>query len=160
MGCIRNVCWCGVVRIFDYLHSTHNMVTFTHLFLAATNIFGIFPILKADGIFERCLVISTVFASVAMHLSETKHKLKPNVIIANKADLFLNMDRGAAIVCMLYFLPKWWYHAERGRVAALFVGGLLFSGAGELVQNLPVYIACHTMWHLIAYSTMYHLLVD
>lgn len=134
------------------------MVTKTHAFLAASNIFGVLPLIKAVGIFERSMILAVIAASVGMHLTETKHRLKPSGSFASKEDIFLNMDRGAAIFSLLYLGPRRLSHHNRGDILALFCGGLLFSAIGELTDNVKLYIACHIIWHLIAYSTMYMLL--
>jgi hypothetical protein len=150
------------------------------LFLAGTNLLGIFPIMKTNYLFERCLIVSIVLASIAMHIfvrtkitsirtipkqqsqqlqqSQQQTKILPHSIISSKIDFFLNMNRGSAIISILYFFPRWWSHNERGSVTVLLSSGLIFSLIGELVKIVPIYIICHSLWHLTLYSTIYHLL--
>jgi len=130
------------------------MVTGTHLYLALTNIFGIIPLVTTTDFYDKCLVSSVVVASVAMHLSETKHYLKPHPYLASKADWFLNMDRGAALVSMLLLFPRWWKYGTWAQ-AMFFATGLTASGLGELSTHVPTYCALHTWWHFVSYMTLY-----
>lgn len=130
------------------------MVTWVHIYLAATNLFGLIPFFGTRNMLDKCVVAATVFASSAMHISETKHSLLPHPYIANKAELFLNMDRGAGIVCTLLYFPRWWMSGTWNQ-AAIFLFGLAASGLGEVTTNVPAYCILHTIWHFCAYVTMY-----
>jgi|SRR6478609_630849 len=125
----------------------------THFFLAATNIYGILPFIFANGIFEKSLVVATVVSSVAMHLSETKHTLMPSPVLDSWSNIFLNMDRGCAILSMIYLFPRWCKHGDFQQVFILSAG-LLASGLGEMTGNVILYSILHTIWHMAAYLTM------
>lgn len=136
------------------------MASFTHKFLALTNILGLVPMFYSHTWSDSCVVLATIVASVAMHACETKHKLNPGKSFAKYGDLFLNIDRAMAMIAMSYLFPKWWHldYAKKVDVLALFCGGLLFSAVGELTESVKLYIICHTFWHIIVYTSMYLIL--
>ena len=136
---------------------THGaMVSKIHILLAATNLVGILPFLKADGIFEKSLVFCMILSSIAMHITETKHRLFPSNILSLSA-ICLNLDRGSAMISTLYFFPKWWKNTDPG-ITALFMWGIVASGIGELTDNVVLYCILHSFWHVSVYVTMSRLL--
>ena len=133
------------------------MFSFAHKFLALSNLCGLLPLYYADGWMEIFVVAGTMAASMAMHLTETKHRLNPGTMFLPYSGMSLNIDRTMAVMATLYLLPKWWnmQFLPKMDILALFCGGLLFSAVGELTNSLKVYVVCHTLWHVVVYSTMF-----
>lgn len=133
-----------------------------HKVLAFTNILGLYPVskvlMKRDAtLFETAIVVTTVLASVLMHLSETKHRLDPGPLLRPYSRLLLNVDRWAAIIASGYYLVIW---LDRGTYDVLFVFlfGSLCSFMGEQTNNKWAYGILHSIWHLAAYIVLYSLI--
>jgi len=105
-----------------------------------------------------CLVVMAVMAaSVLMHMSETKHKLRPQDEFLRKAStLFLNVDRFAAIIAFGWFAFQWslgGYVQPKMLLVVICIGGLC-NFIGEQVDNFSIYMFTHVVWHGCAYAAI------
>ena len=133
------------------------MQTFTLVSITASNIFGIIPIsslISTKRYYGACLVTSAVLASIFMHATETKHKL-PGLFLAQYSKTFLNIDRVIAYITGFYGLYLFYTNPNKTITQAVLsiIGGIA-SIIGECTENLPLYCACHILWHCSAYGSL------
>jgi hypothetical protein len=96
-----------------------------------------------------------------MHISETKHHLRP-YFFKRYSQVFLNLDRGIAVLVFLYIAglvvldvsAKGQLDHRYLAIAGRFLLGALASGLGELTNNLYWYLPLHTIWHYCAFSSI------
>ena len=93
----------------------------------------------------------SLFCSILMHISETKHGLNPLPKVLNKwSYTFLNADRTMAIIAICYFskyLSRDLVHKLKNYLAL----ALLSSFIGEQTSNLWLYSIMHTIWHFVVF---------
>lgn len=131
--------------------------------LAASNLFALGLLRRAwmncgVGVGEFTLICCTVASSVLMHLSDTKHDLRPGWI-GKYSKSCLWMDRIFAISLCIFgagrFLRRVKYEERIWSVQLLsqVSVGLLLSYIGEQKIGHPGYVVCHGLWHWIAYRS-------
>ena len=97
--------------------------------------------------------------SILMHISETKHQLKPDFIFLKEwSNIFLNMDRLSAVLGFMYFfyfrfypyVMDWGFYNLRSEFSVYhFFSILPFLLIGEYTNNLYIYVICHIVWHTV-----------
>ena len=138
------------------------------ILLAGSAIFG-WPTLAecvAESFwFGAALVFAAMVGTFLMHLSETKHGLRPPW--RNWSNAFLVLDRltaGCAALGCLWL--RWPLHAERDQhLLQLFTFGFICAAYGEASEFSPelqtmqrqfnwLYIILHFTWHWFAFYCM------
>ncbi len=134
------------------------METMTHLVVSGSNIFGFVPIyslFKTNRYYGALLVSGAVSASVLMHLTETKHNL-PGLYLSKYSNAFLWLDRIVAWMTGLYGLYLFYTNPQKTIWQVILpVMGAISSLIGESTMNLPLYTLTHTIWHGLAYLSLY-----
>ena len=134
------------------------MNAFTLALNTATNVFALFPVVncwKQNQELGFVITLSSFSASCLMHLTETKHDLKP-YFLANYSKTFLNLDRTLAACSFLYGI-----YCVRNmnftRLQPLLLEGtigVLALRLGEWTKNLYLYDVLHTIWHYAAFDVL------
>lgn len=131
--------------------------------LALSNIVG-FADFHELHLLQKIHVLIIISASTLMHLSETKHGL-PGIYPFNQySQLFLDIDRVVAIASFIYFLQIFICKYSEGSInngdILLISTGFLCLTISELnITPQILFIILHTIWHFIAYSFMYYLML-
>lgn len=128
--------------------------------MAMTNILGFILFLYNLGYCNALLGLMSC-ASFLMHLSETKHDLSG----MKHSNFYLNCDRVLTYICgltVLWHMYNYWQHVS-WQLIAYGLSGILFAAISELdnyyiplkesMFRYPVYVATHTAWHIVAYTT-------
>jgi hypothetical protein len=85
-----------------------------------------------------------------MHISETKHALKPAEPLIVYSKWFLNFDRIIAYSSFLYFLKGFYpvmFKMENLDINIIFFISCIASFFGEQTTNLSYYTFSHLIWH-------------
>lgn len=128
-----------------------------HNILAFSNVVGLFVVYYARH--SQLCVGLVMFASTMMHLTETKHGLRPIwQELTRQSSFWLNVDRFVAVCVFLYLLPVWLVHKERMLVFVMFAIGAVYSYFGERTMNLAWYTVLHLAWHLLVYASLFVLM--
>jgi len=128
-----------------------------------TNVFALVPAhnLYARGEYGGMIILLMSFvASCLMHMTETKHGLKPPML-ERYSWWFLNLDRFLAFCVFGYVMYLWWTIFPAVSVNALIpiavkfaLGGGLALRIGERTDNLRLYLITHTIWHYCAFTAV------
>lgn len=139
-------------------HKLKNCImSFVHIILASSNVFAVFPFMRAGNLLMKVLVTMPVMCSVAMHITETKHGLDPGPTLRQWSTTMLNIDRISAIGSSCIFGLLWLSKPTIAPVIIFIVGGMC-SMIGELTKNQMLYTILHMIWHISAYMTMYYIM--
>ena len=133
--------------------------------LALTNLVALVPIYQSwvrfgNNSTSTVILGNMALASFLMHLTETKHGLRPDTVLITFSSIFLNIDRVMAIVTSVYFGSYWWQEGRRLLPLYLTLFGLLCNFIGEQTYDLTLYTVSHTVWHLCAYGSLTYLLIN
>jgi hypothetical protein len=134
---------------------TGSLVLFTNTF---TNIFALVPVFK---LYKKkhyggsILLLCSFTASCLMHITETKHGLRPRYL-KEYSNLFLNIDRVFGVLVFLYFTRLALQQPINTLIPILvrFVIGAISSFIGEVTTDLYWYLALHTVWHYCAFTAV------
>lgn len=130
----------------------------THLIVSGSNIFGFIPIyslFNSRRYYGSLLVSAAVSASISMHLTETKHNL-PGLHLSKYSNQFLWLDRVIAWMTGLYGLYLFYTNPHKTIYQVILpIMGAISSLIGENTMNLALYITTHTIWHGLAYLSLY-----
>lgn len=129
-----------------------------HNILAASNIFGLPAVILAyhrQHVGNALVIVAAIFASVMMHLSETKHSLEPMPPLKTRSLLFLNVDRTVAMLTFLWFLPQWSFMLHGVQTPLIWLAsGTIAMALGELCLHPLPYLALHLFWHFAVYRVL------
>lgn len=110
------------------------------------------------------LLLMCHFASILMHLSETKHGLIPTSgWLYRHSNFFLDLDRLFACANALFFLWWWWLTLPASSVTAsitasdpvwLLLVGTFCLWIGERTINRLLYAVLHVIWHICAFGSV------
>lgn len=134
------------------------MNTFTLALNTATNVFGLFPVIscwKQDRKIGFVITLTSFIASCLMHITETKHELRP-LFLAKYSNLFLNLDRLASAFSFSYgvWCMRKMNYEQIHPLATQFLIGTLALKFGEHTKNLYFYNILHTIWHYAAFGVL------
>lgn len=142
------------------LFSSNNL---TLLLNTLTNCFA-FPVIvtcyKKNFHVGVCIISLTFLASCLMHITETKHHLRP-FIWHSHSQTFLNLDRLFSFATFLYGLT---FIRKISLYNLIFpsieiVIGFCCLRLGEITLNLWYYNLLHTVWHFTAFDVLYRLII-
>src|ERR1700679_122181 len=124
-----------------------------------TNIVALVPIgkyiLNQDYV-GAFLCSCSFWASIGMHISETKHGLL-GVHFKKHSKLLLNIDRFFAFLLFGYAVYKLF---TKPVIPSLLEPITMFGAAavagviGENTEDLTLYTVMHTIWHILIYGTL------
>lgn len=133
------------------------MNTLTLVLNTATNLFAIPALLTLyrKDMIGFSLLLSSFIASCLMHITETKHDLKP-FILKDYSNIFLNIDRVLShlmVAYTLYLVRNVPLHNLMCPAIKFAISGIAL-GIGELTNDLVLYNILHTGWHYGAFSAL------
>ena len=131
-----------------------------NLILASSNLLGV-PVVVKFYFYNKFLsatIVSTVIcASTLMHLTESKHDLKPTVF-TKYSNWFLNLDRLITITVGYYTVNKFLLLARSKQLALLpdIITAFIAMMVGEIKTNNSyhnniIYPLLHCYWHVQVY---------
>lgn len=125
--------------------------TFTNIFALAP----VFELYKKGYYGGSILLFSSFIASCLMHITETKHGLRPHYL-KEYTNLFLNIDRVIALLVFFHFTRLALQQPINVLIPILvrFVIGGASSIIGEVTTDLYWYLALHTVWHYCAFTAV------
>lgn len=127
--------------------------TQVHLINVATHLPGLYWLFYLSlSDYKNWMLILSVGASCAMHVSETKHGLQGMGRFAPYASMALNLDRACAVLLTLTCLVQhsFWQHYLWYSIVFLLLSAALF--VGESTLDLTIYALSHSVWHLGVFS--------
>lgn len=134
------------------------MNTFTLALNTATNAFAIPSIVNCWTRNRKVgfgITLTSFIASCLMHITETKHGLRP-LFLAEYSNLFLNIDRLTSAFSFaygIYSIRAMNFYQIRPLFAEFLIG-LIALRTGEYTENLILYNLLHTIWHYTAFHVL------
>ena len=134
---------------------TNSLVLITNTF---TNIFALVPVFelyKKRYYGGSALLLCSFTASCLMHITETKHGLRPHYL-KEYSNLFSNIDRALSYIVFLYFARLGVQQPIETLIPIIirFVIGGVFLRIGEPTTDLYWYLGLHTVWHYCAFTAV------
>lgn len=125
-----------------------------NIIVTASNLAAIPSILAATSLLDRCVILTVMFASMLMHISERKHRLE-GISPFNRWSWKLEMvDKTMAWVAGIYFVSQ-----NPGLFLAnypLVIFGLAMVGLAERYEGGYVFFTItHLLWHFSVYRMTY-----
>lgn len=138
-----------------------------HRLLALSNLLGVAGLVRLlwRGHYGHATLTAWVMvSSFLMHITETKHQLRPGPIWRAYSRLFLNQDRAMTYIVGTYVTVLWWQSpGPKGMDLAIGLAGAALCRIGETrtqsrVFNQTIYPICHLLWHATVYYLLFRLL--
>lgn len=132
----------------------NNLVLIVNTLTNAFAIPGICSLLYMRDNLGASILFISMCASCMMHITESKHHLKPLILArhSKKINLF-DQVLSYVITCYIGYTYRQRLYDRPWVVGRFILGGMALR-IGERTNDLPSYLFLHTIWHYLSYGSI------